>query len=255
MTTEIEYALYCPENVTECLTMGSSSFIGLVDDTTVLKYPLARDDKEALAVLELEARILQLIGSHKYIIGFKGLTESGLLLERAPFGSIAAYLERNDPALQQRLAWASQATEALVAVHEKHVLHRDISVNNLLLDAALNLRLSDFQGQILAPNGAVIEDGLSVECTKSFMPRADSDRADWRTEIFALGSAFYYIMEGHEPYPDLDPGCDEEQIEERFTSGQFPEVRCSSMSCVIHKCWAGRFNSAEQVLYELAFIS
>ena len=254
MNTEVEIALYCPKDVTECLTMGTNSFIGLVDDTTVLKYPLTRYDKKALAVLGLEARILQLIGPHKHIIGFKGLTDSGLLLERASFGSVAAYLERNNPVLQQRLNWAYQVTEAIVAVHKKHILHRDISANNLLLDVSLSLKLSDFQGRVLTSNGDIIEDGLSIEGTKSFMPRADSGHADWRTEIFALGSAFYYIMEGHEPYPDLDPDNDEEHIVERFTSGQFPAIGCSSMNRVIHKCWAGRFDSAEAVLYDLAFV-
>ena len=249
-----EFALYCPEGVTECLTMGTNSFIGLVDDSTVLKYPLTRYDKNALAILGLEARIFQLIGPHKHIIGFKGLIDSGLLLELASFGSVATYLERNDPALQQRLNWAYQATEAIAAVHKKHILHRDISAHNLLLDAALNLKLSDFQGRVLAPKGDIIVDGLSVEGTKSFMPRTDSSHADWRTEIFALGSAFYYIMEGHEPYPDLDPNNDEAQIVERFMSGQFPEIGCSSMNRVIHKCWAGRFDSAEAILHDLAFV-
>jgi len=251
---EVEYVLYLPENVIECLTMGNNSFIGLVDDTTVLKYPLMRSDKKALAVLDLESRILELIGPHKHIIGFKGLTDDGLLLERAPFGSIAVYLESNDPVLKQRLNWAYQATEALTAVHKMHVLHRDISANNFLLDAGLNLKLSDFQGRVLAPNGDVVEDGLSIESTKSSMPRGDSDHADWRTDIFALGSAFYYIMEGHEPYPDLDPYRDEEQIVERFTSGQFPEIGCSSMNRVIHKCWTAEFDSAEAVLYDLGFV-
>ena len=190
MAMEVEYALYCPETVTECLTRGSSSFIGLVDDTTVLKYPLARDDKKALAFLELEARILQLIGPHKYIIGFKGLTESGLLLERAPFGSIAAYLERNDPALQQRLAWAYQATEALVAVHEKNVLHRDISVNNFSSRCSIERQNERLPRTKARTQWSRYRGCLSVECPKSFLPRADSNYADWMTDIFALGSAF-----------------------------------------------------------------
>ena len=54
--------------------------------------------------------------------------------------------------------------------------------------------------------------------------------------------------------PDLDPG-DEERIESRFRSGEFPEVMCSSMSRVIHKCWAGRYNSAQEVWYELRYVS
>lgn len=61
-------------------------------------------------------------------------------------------------------------------------------------------------------------------------------------------------MEGHEPYPDLDSDNDEKQIMENIKSGQLLIVGCSSMNRVIHKCWAGRFDSAEAVLFDLAFL-
>lgn len=88
-------------------------------------------------------------------------------------------------------------------MHKKGVLHRDISVYNLLLDAGLNVKLCDFQGRLLARNGKAEETGCSMECTKSYMPREDYNYADWKTDIFAFASTAYYIMEGHELYPDL----------------------------------------------------
>ncbi|KAL8942661.1 MAG: hypothetical protein Q9211_001307 [Gyalolechia sp. 1 TL-2023] len=252
MTTVIYLSIYCPGDVTECLTTGTNSFIGLINEMTVLKYPHIPGDQKALALLGLEARIFQAIGPHKYIIGFKGLTKDGLLLERAPFGSIGEYLKLNNPGLQRRLEWVYQVSEALATVHKKRVLHRDISVNNILLNADLNVKLSDFQGRLLTPDGEIQEDGLSLECTKSYMPRPNSNHADRRTDIFALGSAFYYIMEGHEPYSELDSSDDEEQIEARFLSRQFPEMESALMNCVTHKCWAGEYDSAEAVLQDLA---
>ncbi|MCJ1248030.1 hypothetical protein MMC30_005245 [Trapelia coarctata] len=233
MTTEMYLTDYCPENVTACLTMGTNGFIGVVDATTVLKYP-------------------HIPGDH--IIGFKGLTKDGLLLERAPFGSIADYLANHNPGRQQRLKWAYQAAEALAAVHQKRVLHRDVAAHNLLLDAELNVKLSDFQGRLLSPDGKVEVDGLSVENTKAFMPRVDFDHADWRTKVFALASAFYYILQGHEAYPELHPDRDEEQIVERFVSGRFPDVECSAMNRVIHRCWAGGYESVDAVLQGLGFV-
>lgn len=68
--------------------MGINSFIGLIDEPTVLKYPNITGDGEAPAFLGLEPRILQAIGPYKHIIGFKGPTTHGLLLERAPFWSL-----------------------------------------------------------------------------------------------------------------------------------------------------------------------
>jgi hypothetical protein len=83
------------------------------------------------------------------------------------------------------------------------------------------------------------------------MPRADPNHADEKTDIFALGTAFYQIIEGDEPFPELDSFTQEQDIEERFISGQFPAVRHARMTVVIHKCWRGDYNSAHEVVSDL----
>ncbi|KAL8736211.1 MAG: hypothetical protein Q9166_000366 [cf. Caloplaca sp. 2 TL-2023] len=251
MATEVYRTFYKPEGVTEFLGLGADSFIGTVDETTILKYPKTSGDKTALTILDLEAQILTKIGPHKHIIGYKGQREDGLLLERARRGSIAQFLKNYTPTWQQRFAWACQATEAVAVTHRAGVIHCDINVNNFLLDDNLTVKLCDFQGRLLRADGSVDKDGLARENIKSFMPRADPNFSDRRTDIFALGSTFYYIMQGHEPFPDMDPFNDEEQIEERFASRQFPEIDSLLMNSVIHKCWAGEYDSAEAVLQDL----
>lgn len=253
MAAEIYRPFYKPEGVTKFLGLGADSFIGIVNETTIFKYPKAPGDKTALAVLAIEAQILRTIGPHKHIIGFKGQRDDGLLLERALRGSIAHFLRDYTPTWQQRVVWARQATEAVAVTHNAGVIHCDINVNNFLLDHSLTVKLCDFQGRLLRPDGTVNKDGFARENIKSFMPRADPNYSDRKTDIFALGSTFYYIMQGHEPFPDLDPFDDEEQIEARFTAHQFPELQSLLMSRVIHKCWAGQYDSAEAVLQELGF--
>ena len=251
MATEIYRPFYKPDGVIEFLGLGSDSFIGTVDETTILKYPKTPGDKTALSNIDLEAQILTTIGPHKHIIGFKGQREDGLLLERAPRGSIVHFLKDYTPTWQQRLSWARQATEAVAVIHRAGVIHCDINVNNLLLDDHLTIKLCDFQGRLLRLDGSVDKDGLARENIKSFMPRADPNYSDRKTDIFALGSAFYYIMQGHEPFPDLNPFDDEELIEARFASRQFPELESLLMNRVTHKCWAGDYDSAEAVLQDL----
>ncbi|MCJ1253630.1 hypothetical protein MMC24_001442 [Lignoscripta atroalba] len=250
MGSEVYIPFYKPEKVTGFLGLGSNSFIGTVDQTTILKYPKTLGDESALAILSLEARILLAIGPHKHIIGFKGQREDGLLLERASLGSIAQFLKDYAPTLQQKHAWARQATEAVSVIHRAGVIHCDINVNNILLDKDMNVKICDFQGRLHMSDGSV-EDGLAVENIKSFMPRADLNHADWKTDIFALASAFYYIMNGHEPFPELDSYTQEQQITERFMSHQFPELECALMNRVAHKCWAGQYDSADAVLQDL----
>ncbi|MCJ1231298.1 hypothetical protein MMC12_007975 [Toensbergia leucococca] len=251
MATEIYRLFYKPEGVTEFLGLGSDSFVGAIDETTILKYPKTPGDKTALATLGLEAQILTTIGPHKHIIGFKGQREDGLLLERATRGSFVQFLKNYKPTWQERLTWACQATEAVAITHRAGVIHCDINVNNLLVDDNLTVKLCDFQGLLLRLDGSVNKDGLARENVKSFMPRADPNYSDQKTDIFALGSTFYYIMQGHEPFPDLDSFNDEEQITARFVSRQFPNLESLFMNRVIHKCWAGEYDSAEAVLQDL----
>lgn len=85
------------------------------------------------------------------------------------------------------------------------------------------------------------------------MPRLRSEHADQKTDIFALGSAIYYIMEGHEPFPDLDPDDDEAQIMERFKLGWLPDIGHSLMNAVMQKCWLGTYISISAVLQDLQF--
>lgn len=251
MATEVYRPFYKPEGVSEFLGLGTNSFIGAVDETTVLKFPKTQGDKTALAILDLEAQILRTIGPHTHVIGFKGQREDGLLLERALCGSIAQFLKHYTPTWQRRLSWVLQATEAVAVTHRAGVIHCDINVNNLLLDDHLMVKLCDFQGILLWPDGSVDRDGLARENIKSFMPRADPNYSDRMTDIFALGSAIYYITQGHEPFPELDPLDDEEQIVARFRSHQFPETGSQLVSRVTHKCWAGEYDSAEAILQDL----
>ena len=243
---------YKPEGVVAFLGIGANSLVGIVDETTVFKYPHAVGDEEELAMLAVEAQILTTIGPHKHIIGFKGQRDDGLLLERALHGSMAHFLRDYKPILPQKIVWARQAAEAVAVTHNAGVLHCDISVNNILIDRDLTVKLCDFQGRLLWPDGTVNKNGLSCNSTKSYMPgRPYPDYADRKTDIFALGSAFYYIMQGHEPFPELDSHRDEEQIDARFRAHQFPEVRPLVMSRVIHRCWAGQYESDEAVLQDL----
>ncbi|PVH81884.1 hypothetical protein DL98DRAFT_150007 [Cadophora sp. DSE1049] len=152
------------------------------------------------------------------------------------------------------MVWAIQAAEAIALVHEKRVIHCDVSVNNLFLDAKLNIKLCDFQGRLLRSDRSVKLVGLSSENVKASMPRADPNHADEKKDIFALGTAFYQIIEGCEPFPELDSFTQQEEIEERFVSGQFPAVRYAPLTAIIHKCWSGVYNSTNEVVNDLKLL-
>jgi hypothetical protein len=98
---EVEITFYLPQGVRKFLAIGSNYFIVVVDDTTVLKYPHAPNDSASLAALAAEARTLEAIGRHDRIIGYKGKSSSGLLIERTINGSVRQYLCENSSSIPQ----------------------------------------------------------------------------------------------------------------------------------------------------------
>lgn len=221
----IEYHHYCPPGVRRVLASGSSAFIGEVDDSTILKYPL--EPGGDMSRLKHEYTILKIVGPHPRIIAQKGLTDVGLYLERAANETIYKYLTASDrpaPSLQQRVAWCREVTEAVEHIHSKSVIHCDIQPTNVLVDQNLHLKLADFQGNYLSEAGEFVAGWCGEPC-RYFCPREDEFEADSKTDLFALGSTIYFIMTGREVFLDIVGGEDGwvEKVTSRFAAGIFPE--------------------------------
>jgi serine/threonine protein kinase len=250
--TVIIYQQYCPLGVKRVLASGSSAFIGEIDDSTVLKYPLAPGGE--MNRLEVERKLLEIIGRHERIIGLKGFSETGLYLERALNGTVADYILAPDrsPSLKQRLTWCREATEAVAWIHARRVLHCDIQPTNLLLDTNLHIKLSDFQGKQLSENGEVVLDGWTGEPCRFYCPRDDPFDANIKTDLFALGCTIYFIVVGHAVFPDIIDGEDRwhEKVQHRFVSGQFPQDQ-HAFSTVTLKCWQKEYETATEIVRDM----
>lgn len=235
--------LYFPQGVDKFLASGSSSFIGRLNEKMVLKYPrVVGEDWDRLV---LEARIYKALGRHPRIIACFGIDERGLKLEYAPKGTVRNLLRNSHPdgeiPLHTRLKYARQAAEAVAYMHTKNVIHCDISTRNFLLDDNLDLKLSDFQGVYTDFDGRVYN-GYALENAKSYLPRPPN-HSDVKSDIFALGTAIYEIMVGHEPFPELDEDIEEEEIERRYREGHFPSVQGVLGGHIIQKCWSLTYDS------------
>lgn len=263
-----------PSGVREVIAAGASHYVGIVDENTILKFPLVpptetdRDTdtytaegqefrnrlrQEAIKGLEVEARILKRLGRHSRIVHLKRKCEDGLRLERMRNGSVERYLRRvrPDTPLDQRLRWTWQAAEGLAYIHAKNILHCDVSAGNLLLDRDLNAKLSDFQGRLLGPDGTVLLDGGAAESAMSSMPRPDRNHCDCKTDLFALGTTIYFIVTGQPPFPGLDPVDDEDEIRRRFECDEFPSLEQHRGGEVVRRCWMRGYESATEVMLDL----
>ena len=235
------------------LASGGSAWIREVDDSTVLKYPAAAgEDVERIMA---ERKTLEAIPPHKHVIGFNTFTEEGIYLERATNGTVAKYiLESGKPlSLQQRLSWCRETAEAVAWVHTHRVLHCDIQPSNLLLDNHLHIKLSDFQGKLLADDGTVLVDDWSMEDCRFSCPRGDDDfRTDAKTDLFVLGCTIYFTVMGHVIYPDIVDGEEgyRRRVADRLTEGDWPREQhvCSAITM---KCWEQQYELAAEVVGNL----
>jgi len=207
-----------PPGVLRVFSGGNTARLGLLSNGTVLKFPVDKDDRSARKGLEIEHRILLKLGEHERLVKFLGKHEYGLRFRLAKNGDVRRYMSEQEPgaiSLQLRQKWLWQAAEILALVHSKGVVHCDIHPNNFLLDEQLNLRLCDFSDSLFGEL-----DGGAMKSTRSFLPRAPLATPDVRSDLFALRSAMFYIMSGHQPYDILSY----KEVTLRYSRGVFPDA-------------------------------
>lgn len=243
--------LYYPKGVVKVIGFGSSSFIGLLNETKVLKYPRIKEEQWDRFVIE--QKIYDALGSHPRIITCYGLDERGITLEYACKGTVRDLLNDSNRVSsftdrdRIRLCW--QAAEGIAYLHTKNVVHCNICTQNFLLDKNSDVKLCDFQGIYIDPKG-VVWNGYALESAKSYLPHP-SDHSDKNSDLFALGSAIYEIIVGHEPFPELNEPDDEDEIEKRYRNNHFPSVDGVLGGSSIYKCWSLAYDQVHACVEEL----
>lgn len=185
--------------------------------------------------------------------------KDGLLLGEADCGDLQSYIDRDDSEIDDALRrkWSLQIAEAVAYVHEKGIIHSNLSTTNVLVHKAgqtANLILADFGGSRcceLGLDGNLIPDNpFSDPHLKTF----DSPRVD----VFSLGVVIYIIMTGHYPFHQGPAPQDEERFryEDRvrtlFDRGEFPNLSGVPFGDVIAGCCCERrFETAKEVVVAL----
>lgn len=161
---------------------------------------------------ELEA--LQMV-DHPNIVRLRDFgrdTESYWLAMQWVAGGTLAH--RLDGLSQRRLhpmyacAYTIQIALALQAIHNQHLIHRDVKPSNILIDGddPDHLYLADF-GIVRSDYGTrVTADGKIIGTAEYMAPeQARNDPQTGRTDLYALGCVLFEMLSGRPPYCDAKP--------------------------------------------------
>nr|XP_020018489.1 testis-specific serine/threonine-protein kinase 4 isoform X3 [Castor canadensis] len=110
---------------------------------------------------------------HKYLINFYQAIETTtrvyIILELAQGGDVLEWIQRYG-ACSEPLAgkWFSQMTLGIAYLHSKGIVHRDLKLENLLLDKRENVKISDFGFAKMVPSNQPVRSSSSYRQMNCF---------------------------------------------------------------------------------------
>ncbi|MEG4960531.1 MULTISPECIES: serine/threonine-protein kinase [unclassified Microcoleus] len=139
--------------------------------------------------------------------------KNGLALILEDFGgeSLKNYMVSKKNELSDFLTIAIQIASALAEVHKKHVIHKDIKPQNILINPKTGeVKLADFSiATRLERENAAASHPHFLEGTLAYMSPEQTGRMnrsiDYRTDLYSLGVTLYEILTGVLPCTNSEP--------------------------------------------------
>lgn len=166
-----------------------------------------------LSYVLTERNILSFI-HHPYIVtlhyAFQTSSHLVLVLSFCPNGNLQALITKQTN-LEERVArlYAAEILLALVHLHQRDIIFRDLKPDNVVMDAEMHALLTDFG---LSKQGVVGLKGARSYCgSPAFIaPEILQRRGHGKTvDIYGLGVLLYHMLVGMPPFyhPDRDTLC------------------------------------------------
>jgi serine/threonine protein kinase len=124
-----------------------------------------------------------------------------IVMEYVDGVSLATMLKENpELPMSQALEILEQVASALDEAHRHGIVHRDVKPANVFVDTRGRVKVGDF-GIARLPESDLTETGMRLG-TPGYLPPEvlKGDRADARSDVFALGCVAYQVLTGRKPF-------------------------------------------------------
>ena len=203
--------------------------------------------------------------SHKNILRIHDLGEvDGIKFITMAFvegADLAGLIEKNGRLPQERaLKFAKQLSAALDAAHNEGVVHRDLKPQNILVDQADQIYVSDFGlAKSLEPDMTAMTQAGQVLGTPRYMSpeQVEAKDLDQRSDLYSLGLIFYEMFTSELPFRAessfqlMYKQVHEAAKDPRTVCPELPEYIANIVLKCLEKDPARRYQSAREILADL----
>jgi predicted ATPase/signal transduction histidine kinase len=109
------------------------------------------------------------------------------------------------------LSIALQVVNALIQIHQRHVIHKDIKPQNIIVNSDYNqVKIADFGLAAFLPyNSQIVSSSHRIEGSLPYLSPEQTGRMnrgiDQRSDLYSLGITFYEMLTGRLPFQGNDP--------------------------------------------------
>ncbi|XP_055989887.1 testis-specific serine/threonine-protein kinase 4 [Sorex fumeus] len=174
--------------------------------------------------LPREIQVMKVL-RHKYLINFYQAIETTtrvyIILELAQGGDILEWIQRYGACSEAQAGkWFSQLTLGIAYLHSKGIVHRDLKLENLLLDKRENVKISDFGFAKMVPSNHSLRSNSPYRQVNCFTHLSQTYCGSFAyacpeillglpynpflSDTWSMGVILYTLMVAHLPFDDTN---------------------------------------------------